>query len=184
MRINLLPEQYRPEPAVNPLRLAIFIAGAVLIFVAGIWILIQSSRLQTEKQLLAGIEQQIESYRPTLLEIKQYETKLAVLKQRLGEVEKIKAAYRQYPFILRKLAGALTEDMWLSSVSMPPLGTVTISGKAVIFTNISGLVQNLNETPGLANVKLSSVTSEEPNGEESPAKLYSFSLKLKTGGSE
>jgi Tfp pilus assembly protein PilN len=183
MRINLLPEQYRPEPAVNPLRLSVLIVGAVIIFIGGIWLFVQSSQLQTEKQLLAAVNQQIDTYQSTLQDIKQYETKLQVLKQRLGEIEKIKAAYLQYPFVLKKLAGALTDDMWLSSVNMPPLGTVTINGKSLVFTNISGLVKNLNETAGLSDVKLSSVTSED-SGEGDAVKLYSFSLKVKTGGGE
>jgi Tfp pilus assembly protein PilN len=183
MRINLLPEQYRPEPAVNPLRLSILIVGAVLIFIAGIWLFVQSSQLQTEKQILAGVNQQIDSYQSTIQEIKQYETKLQILKQRLDEIEKIKTAYLQYPSVLKKLAGALTDDMWLSSVNMPPLGTVTINGKSLIFTNISGLVKNLNETSGLSNVKLANVSSDA-QGEGDVAELYSFSLKLKTGGGE
>ena len=183
MRINLLPEQYRPEPAVNPLRLSMLIVGAVLIFIAGIWLFVQSSQLQMEKQILAGVSQQIDSYQLTIQEIKQYETKLQILKQRLGEIEKIKTAYLQYPSVLKKLAGALTDDMWLSSVNMPPLGMVTINGKSLIFTNISGLVNNLNETSGLSNVKLANVTSDDP-GEGDVVKLYSFSLKLKTGGGE
>jgi Tfp pilus assembly protein PilN len=182
MRINLLPEQYRPEPVVNPLRLSILIVGAVLIFVAGIWLFVQSSQLQTEKQMLAAVGQQIDSYQSTIQEIKQYETKLQILKQRLGEIDRIKSAYLQYPFVLKKLAGALTDDMWLSSLNMPPLGTVTINGKSLVFTNISGLVKNLNETAGLSGIKLSNVTSD--SSESNTVKLYSFSLKLKTEGGE
>jgi Tfp pilus assembly protein PilN len=184
MRINLLPEQYRPEPAVNPVRLSIFIVGAVLIFIAGIWTIIQSSKLQSEKQMLATVMQQIDSYQSTIREIESYEAKLKVLKQRLSEINKIKSAYLQYPFVLKKLAGALTEDMWLNSVNMPPLGTITINGKSLLFTNISGLVKNLNETPGLSDVKLSNVSAEDTGEENNLTKTFSFSLKLKTGGGE
>lgn len=178
MRINLLPEQYRPEPLINPFRLTLLIICSILVFGGAVWMLVQSFQLNTEKELLATVTQQVDSYQGTLREISAYEQRLQSLTQRLAQVEQIKAAYFQYPLVLKRLAGALEEDMWFSSVDMTALGQFTVSGKSLIFPRIGGLLKNLQNIPELQEVKLTQVSAVEENELD----MYNFSIKLKPEG--
>ncbi|HYH01778.1 MAG TPA: PilN domain-containing protein [Bacillota bacterium] len=180
MRINLLPEQYRPEPLINPFRLTLLIVCSILVFGGAVWLLIQSFQLKTEEELLATVNQQVDSYQGTLREISAYEQRLQSLTQRLTQVEKIKTAYFQYPLVLKRLAGALEEDMWFNSVDMTALGQFNVAGRTLIFPRISGLLKNLQSVPELQEVKLTQVSAIEENELD----LYNFTIKLKPEGGE
>jgi Tfp pilus assembly protein PilN len=180
MRINLLPEQYRPEPLINPLRLSLLITCSVLLFGGLIWIGLQHLTLGDEKQSLATATQQIASYQPTMREITRSEQRLAALRKQLGEVQKIQDAYRQYPLVLKRLAGSLEHDMWYDSINMQALNPFEVKGKTVLFPTIAGLIDNLQAVPDLTAVKLTQVDRVETDGLD----YYSFALKLKPVGGE
>ncbi|HEY8464567.1 MAG TPA: PilN domain-containing protein [Bacillota bacterium] len=178
MRINLLPEEYRPQPVINPFRLTVLITCSVLVFTGVIWLLVQNFQLRTEKQLLASVNQQVDSYQEVLREISRYEKRLQSLKQRLAEVDQIKTAYFQYPLVLKRLAGTLERDMWLNRLDMPALEQFTVNGKSLVFPDIGRLLQNLQNLPELAEVKLTQVTTDT----DSEFELYNFLIKLKPKG--
>jgi Tfp pilus assembly protein PilN len=181
MRINLLPEQYRPEPLVNPLRLAILISCSLLLFGGLIWWGLQMLTLGNEEQLRDATVQQINSYQPTMAEITRYEQRLTALHKQLGEVQKIKDAYRQYPLVLKRLAGSLEANMWYDSINMQPVAAFDVKGKSLLFPTIAGLIDNLQAVPDLSEVKLTQVDALE---REAGVGYYSFALKLKPGGGE
>jgi Tfp pilus assembly protein PilN len=183
MRINLLPEQYRPEPPVNPLRLSILISCSLLLFGGLIWWGLQMLTLGNEEQILAVTVQQSSSYQPAMREITRYEQRLAALDKQLGQVQKIKAAYRRYPLVLKQLAGSLEADMWYDSISMQPTEAFDVKGKSVLFTTLAGLIDNLQALPDLTVVKLTQVDAVEREA-GAGAGYYSFALKLKPGGGE
>lgn len=178
MRINLLPVQYRPEPLINPLRLTVMLVCGFLTFGTAIWLLILTMQLGTEKQRIATVEQQINNYKGTVQQIDQYEKRLASLKQRLAQVEKIKAAYFQYPFVLKRVAGSLKDEMWVDSIDMTALDSFQINGKSLIFPNIGGLLKNLQKLPDLHDVKLTQLAAADTADLE----VYNFAIKLKPGG--
>jgi Tfp pilus assembly protein PilN len=181
MRINLLPEQYRPEPPINPLRLLMLITCSALLFVGLIWFGVQSVTLGNERQLLANAVQQIASYQPTMAEVTRCEQRLAALRKQLGAVEKIQEAYRRYHRVLRRLAGSLEADMWYDSINMQPTGTFDVKGKSLFFPTIAFLIDNLQSVPDLTEVKLTQVTALEDGA--GPG-CYSFTFKLKPTGGE
>lgn len=180
MRINLLPEQYRPEPLINPLRLTLMLVCGFLVFGSAIWLLLLSMQLGTEEQRIVSLDQQINNYKATLAQIDQYERRLTSLKERLGQVEKIKAAYFQYPFVLKRVAGALKDEMWVDSINMAALEAFQINGKSLIFPNIGGLLKNLQKLPELHDVKLTQLAAADVEDLE----VYDFAIKLKPGGGE
>jgi Tfp pilus assembly protein PilN len=180
MRINLLPEQYRPEPLINPFRLSLLIICSVLLFGGLIWIVTLHLNLGTEKQLLAAATRQIASYQPTMQEISRCEQRLAALRKQLDAVQKIQDAYRQYPLVLKRLAGSLEHDMWYDSINMQALNPFEVKGKTLLFPTIAGLVDNLQADPDLTQVKLTQVDSIE----EETVDYYSFTLKLQPVGGE
>jgi Tfp pilus assembly protein PilN len=180
MRINLLPEQYRPEPLINPFRLSLLIICSVVLFGGLIWILTLHMNLGTEKQLLAAATQQIASYQTTMREISRCEQRLAALRKQLDEVQKIQDAYRQYPLVLKRLAGSLEHDMWYDSLNMQALNPFEVTGKALLFPTIAGLIDNLQANPDLTRVKLTQVNAVEAD----TINYYSFALKLQPVGGE
>jgi Tfp pilus assembly protein PilN len=178
MRINLLPEAYRPEPPVNPFRLVLLISCSVLLFVGAGWGIFQQFQLGNEKQLLAAVKQEVETYQPVLRETEQLERRLQALRKQLGEVEKIQAAYLQYPLVLKHLAGALEPGMWFESIKMDPNSPFNLSGKTILFAKISGFLENLRTVPELTSVKLNQVIEVSADH----LNLYNFGVKLQPVG--
>jgi Tfp pilus assembly protein PilN len=180
MRINLLPQQYRPEPLINPFRLTLLIICSVLLCGGLAWMALQVLTLGGEKQLLATADQQIVSYQSTMAEITRCEQRLAALRKQLGEVQKIQDAYQQYPLVLKRLAGSLEDDMWYDSINMQAAAAFEVRGKSLLFPTIAGLIDNLQAVPDLTAVKLTQVTAVESDGTD----YYSFAFKLKPVGGE
>ncbi|MGD8401355.1 MAG: hypothetical protein PVH64_10570 [Bacillota bacterium] len=180
MRINLLPEQYRPEPLINPFRLTLLIICSVLLCVGLTWMAVQTLTLGNEKQLLETANQQIVSYQSTMAEIIRCEQRLAALRKQLNEVQKIQDAYHQYPLVLKRLAGSLEHDMWYDSINMQAAAAFEVKGKSLLFPTIAGLIDNLQALPDLTAVKLTQVNTVESEGTD----YYSFAFKLKPVGGE
>ena len=177
MKINLLPQEFRPQPLVSPLRLGIIAGGLVLILAALSGVVWQYLVLKNEERMIANFSVQLNIRKASLEEVKDIEARLNKLKQRQAAIKKIIETYPEYSTLLKRLAGALRNDIWLTSVEASTDGFFTIRGETIFFNFIGDFLKGLSQSETYQLARLINVDEVENDG----VTTYSFQIDIKTG---
>lgn len=177
MKINLLPQEFRPQPLVSPVRLGIIIGGMVLILVALAGVVWQYLVLRNEERMIANYTVQLEIRKAALAEANDIEARLNKLKQRQAAINKIIETYPEYPVLLKTLVGALRNDVWLTSVEATTDGFFKIRGETLFFNFIGDFLKGLSQSETYQSARLINVDEVDNDG----VTTYSFQIDIETG---
>jgi len=158
VRINLLPHRQikraERQREFNLLLVAVFIAGAAIVFLGQTFINSsiesQESRNKRLEDAIARLDKQIE-------EIKELKTKIGEVLERKKVVENLQTNRGQAVVLLDELARKLPEGVFLKSIKQSG-SLVTLEGVADTNARVATLVRNFStseafESPGLVEIK-------------------------------
>ncbi len=176
MRINLLPEEYRPQPALSLRRLLLLTGllvflGATLVFCGYYW-----WQVRTLEERCAALEAHIAVYDQAIEEIAEIEAFIARVRRWEKEITDIGRLYPPGRRFLWNLAAALPEEIWLTEVRVSG-ENLTIRGDSLNLTMMGRLLQNINKTPLFHGSFLKEVR-ENTQGE---VRSYQFEVEIATG---
>lgn len=132
----------------------------------------QSTQLDTE---IASAETEANQLRSVLAQVQKFETRKAVLQQRVTLIEQLRRGQAAPVHVLDELSKALPDRLWL--VSMGQQGaTFTIDGRTTSLTGVSDFVANLEASPWFGAVELlDSQVDQTPGGD-----MVRFTLRATT----
>lgn len=174
MRINLLPEEYRPQPAVRPVRLAIMIVGAVLCFATVVFVAFEMIALQGNKAIYEQTQIERASYdslKAKLDEIDVLAAKVGVYRQ---ELQQINGEYNDYLPIFSDIGAALPDSIWLTDVGISGKTEVATKGGSLDFALVGNYMDNLLKQASIDACKLERITEVETEG----FTFYKFEMTL------
>lgn len=178
MKINLLPQEFRPQPLVSPIRLLVMIVGLVLIFISFAAMGFQYFQLSQEKEQLRNLQTQLELQQEQLAEANKIEEIYNEVKKRQETVKKILDSYPRYHLLLSEMASTLKPDIWLTEVQFNQDGFLEIRGEAILFPVIGDFLKNLIRTEDYKTARLLKVSEREILDSEP---VYSFEIEVSTG---
>jgi type IV pilus assembly protein PilN len=110
----------------------------------------QSVQLNTD---IASAETEANQLRSVLAQVQKFETRKAVLQQRVTLIEQLRRGQTAPVHVLDELSRALPDRLWL--VSMGQQGAnFTIDGRTTSLTGVSDFVANLQASPWFGAVEL------------------------------
>ena len=177
MRINLLPESYRPQPQVRFLNLIILLVGVVAILTVSLFGYLaykENQSLTAESDKLAMT---IQSFQGILAEARQKEALFAEVEKLHEEILKVQVLYQDHADIFRKIANEMPGDIWLSDLKIGSKGSITMNGATLIFPQLSEFLSNINQLNIFKKARFISISQKE--GVDNV--LYKFLLELETG---
>lgn len=180
MRINLLPQEFRPQPLVSPTRLLVMIIGSILVIGSVVGVIYQVFQLKMEEDTLANVTAQLEVRKASMAEVAEIEAKLQEITKRQDEIKKIMETYPEYPVLIKVIAGALkNSDIWLTDTTMASDGIFKITGKTIVFPVIGDFLKKLTESGIYQSARLTDVTEEKEKDKFNT--VYTFNIEVATG---
>lgn len=179
MKINLLPQEFRPQPLISPARLIIVLIGSVLLVISLSGLVYQYFQYNNEKNNLANISAQLERQQTMLAEVNSIEQKFQEIKKRQDIINKILDSYPKYNSLLQKLAFALKSDIWLDNTNLASDGLFVIKGKAISFPIIGDYLKSLTQSDVYQAARLNNVSVVKEDERSKP--VYTFEIEVKTG---
>ena len=136
----------------------------------------QSGQLDTD---IASAETEANQLRSVLAQVQKFETRKAVLQQRVTLIEQLRRGQTAPVHVLDELSRALPDRLWL--VSMGQQGAnFTIDGRTTSLTGVSDFVANLQASPWFGAVELlDSQLDQTPTGD-----MVRFTLRATTENPE
>jgi Tfp pilus assembly protein PilN len=178
MRINLLPLEYRPHPRVTFLNLIILLAGVFLVLGAGYMAVNEYLRFNSLNAEIGQLQQRLDSYQQSLIEYQRFEVIKQQIDKKHQEIKNITGLYLPLPVILRSVAGAIPENVWLNKLEIKPDGKVIMGGQSIIFPIIGDMLNNINSLSIVQSSRLLNISTTEVK--EYNEILYNFGLELET----
>jgi len=179
MRINLLPQEYRPQPLINPKRLFLMIISGVLALSSIGFAFFEYTSINANKRDLQSIKQQLtalESKKDLLQKVEALQQEIEKFKK---EVKTIEGYYNQPVMLLDRMTAAMPEHIWLENLKLGTDGKIQIRAHTLDFVIISDLLDNLKKTGIFQEVKLLKI--DEEKNEDSGLTTYSFEFMTDTG---
>jgi Tfp pilus assembly protein PilN len=177
MRINLLPEEYRPKPQVRLGSLVLLMAIGLL--VVGAWVMAGIAFFS--HQSLAGqsaqLAEQIRDYQSQLAEARQKEALFAEVEKLRQDVEQMRGLYQEPSLILRRIASAMPDDVWMTDLAVNAGGGVQIGGGSVVFPQLGTFLDRLNQLQYFKKTRLKDVRQQK----EEQLASYQYTLEMTTG---
>lgn len=176
MRINLLPAEYRPQPALSLRRLLLF--TGLLVFLGGTLAFCGFYYWQVRnlEERYTALEAHIAVYDQAIAEIEEIEAFITQVQRWEREITDINRLYPPGRMFFWSLAAALPEEIWLTEVAVSG-EKLTIRGDALNLTMMGRLLQNINKTPLFSGSFLKEVR-ESTHGE---VRSYQFEVEIETG---
>ena len=136
----------------------------------------QSAQLDKD---IASAETEANQLRSVLAQVQKFETRKAVLQQRVTLIEQLRRGQSAPVHVLDELSKALPDRLWL--VSMGQQGdNFTIDGRTTSLTGVSDFVANLQASPWFGTVELlDSQVDQTPTGD-----MVRFTLRATTENPE
>lgn len=177
MKIDLLPPEYRPQPVIQPVRLAGMIVGGILCLISLGFAAYQyrlarvaDVQLQTVRQELASYQ----GYQQQLRRIDDLRRKVATYRLELKEFEDI---YQPYLTLMKGIAAALPGSVWLEQVRINTDGVIALQGESLDFALVGSFLERLYQLDSIQSCKLQKITEVKKDKLTS----YHFEIQLKTG---
>ena len=179
MKINLLPEQYRPQKQVRVGNLIILFTAVIVIITVSGMAVIEYLKYQKCQQEAKQIKIQLQSYQKALIEVAETESFRAQIEKRKQEINLITDLYQPHKSILKTIAAMAPDDLWLTELQIKKNGGVTIVGQAIVFSLIGDFLKNLNGLESFTSSRLKEINTAK----QDELGMFKFRIELETGRS-
>ncbi len=178
MKIDLLPLEYRPQPALSIKEILILSGSCTLVFLALLFVGMQFMMLNATKAELNVVKQELKMTEAPMKKVLAAEQRYQQFQKRQTEVTKITNQYQTHLKLLDQIALALSEDLWLNTVKIAQDGMININGSALGFSLIGDYLGRLDKAEALGKAKLKEVNQIEDEG----LSYYKFNIDLLNKG--
>jgi Tfp pilus assembly protein PilN len=178
MKINLLPLQYRPLTQVTLVNLIMLFAGVFLVIGVCIMGGNEFIKYQSLNTTTTQLQEQLKNYQQSLVEFQKFETLKEQIDKKHQEIDKIAVLYQPMPTVIKAIASAVPDNLWLTKFNIATDGKVTIEGQAMLFSLVGDFLNNLNELPIISSSNLKTITTTDVT--DYNAVLYKFAFELET----
>jgi len=178
MKINLLPLEYRPQPAVKMKRLLILAGSSSMVFLSLLFAGLQFFMFSSTKTELTILEKDLVRTEAPLKRVAVVEERYQHFQKRQTEVVRITNQYQTHLQLLSEISLALSEDLWLNAVKVANDGKINIEGSSLEFSFIGDYLGRLGREESFGNAKLKEVNEIEENG----LSYYKFNIDLLSKG--
>ena len=176
IRINLLPVRELKAEVARRQELTIGVMCFVLTgIVMGAFHIIQSSRLSSNVDELAGLQNEIKALNGQAKGVTDLRKSIGVLKEKLKVIDVLGKKKTGPARVMESLSTAMPPRLWITEFKESG-GSLSISGMAVDNQTIAGFLKALSSSPYFQNVELGETTQVEKNKEPT---LKKFVLRSK-----
>jgi type IV pilus assembly protein PilN len=174
IRINLLPIQRGRIALRRQMTLAVVLLLAAI--AGGAWFYdVQSRELTARRQELQRLAAELKRLEPIIKEVKEFETRKALLAQKVEVIGGLQTAQRRPARLLDEISRRLPEQVWLTQVRETEQAW-TIVGKSFDNVGIASFMENLEGSRLFTNVGLVESKSEMLQGIE--VKAFTVTARL------
>ena len=174
IRINLLPIQRGRIALRRQITLAVVLLLAAI--AGGAWFYdVQSRELTARRQELQRLEAELQRLEPIIKEVKEFETRKALLAQKVEVIGGLQTTQRRPARLLDEISRRLPEQVWLTQVRETEQAW-TIVGKSFDNVGIASFMENLEGSRLFTNVGLVESKSEILQGLE--VKAFTVTARL------
>jgi Tfp pilus assembly protein PilN len=174
IRINLLPVQRGRIALRRQLTLAVVLILAAV--AGGAWFYdVQSRELTAKRQELQRLEAELQRLEPIIKEVKEFETRKALLVQKVEVIGGLQTTQRRPARLLDEISRRLPEQVWLVQVRETEQAW-TIVGKSFDNVGIASFMENLEGSRLFTNVGLVESKTELLQGLE--VKAFTVTARL------
>jgi Tfp pilus assembly protein PilN len=174
MKINLLPQEYRPKAAVNALRLFFMIFFVVSIFGMGVWLTGEWFALKQLDVQLAETNQDLNIYGQQYQNVQMIEKEQADIIRKKQDIINIMQPFIPFEEVMGEIAAPVPEKLWLNSVEINSDNTINLVGKTDRINAIALYMMDLEASPALMGTKLSTIENKN-NGN---ADIFEFKMNF------
>ncbi len=177
MRINLLPEELRPQKKVQASSLIILLIIAVSVVTAwtiAVMAFVNNQSLTSES---TNINVRLNDLKTQIDEAKKYDQIFQEIEKLQNDAKKINALYQPSPQVARRLASVLLDDMWLTEVSIDKVGKIKIKGGSVVFPQMGVYLDRLTSLKYFKDPHYIGMRREK----NEQLSTYTFELETETG---
>jgi Tfp pilus assembly protein PilN len=163
MKINLLPKEYRPQPAVSFPRLLFVIIFIVAIFGTGCFLALESLSLNEMDANISKVDQDLNLYGQQYLSVKvieDQETAITKAKQDIDAVSKPYVPVNQY---LGEIVAPLPDKVWLKSLTIDDKG-FSIDGNTDRLRAVAMYMMDLEASPIFSGTNLTTINNSTSKG--------------------
>jgi Tfp pilus assembly protein PilN len=179
VRIDLLPEKYKPQPKVHIANLIILLVALASLLAVGGFALDAFFQNQALGQELPSDTQILNGLQIQLNEARQKEALFAQVEQFHKEIATVQGRYQAIATVLRNIAGAIPKDVWLDEAGISPKGQVKLTGGSILFPLLGDFLTNITNLDYFQPPKLQDISQRKINS----LKYYQFTLVTETGRS-
>jgi len=182
IRINLLAAERAgaakkaKSPGVSSAQRVTIIAALILLstlVTVGWWYWTLHNRSIRLDEEIAAAEVKAQQLRSVLAQVQKFETRKAVLQQRVTLIEQLRRGQSRPVHILDEISRALPDRLWLVSLGQREKD-FSVDGRTTSLTAVSDFVSNLQASPWFTNVEiLDSAVDQTPQGP-----MVRFTMKL------
>lgn len=173
MKINLLPEEYRPVPSLNFFRLLFLLTSSSLFFLFALFMVQQWYVLNSVKTNVKQINEQLEFYGQSYQNVKAVESMQIILRQKENEVKRLTDGFLPIEAVINESARLVPDRLWFNLFVVDEKNQVNIMGQSDRMTAIANLLMDIENSSLFAKAELQSITDQS---EADTSKLYNFKL--------
>lgn len=174
MRIDLLPADHKPQPAVDAKRLGIMTAVAVLCAAAICTMLFFFFAWESSKSNLAQTQSERAMLDAEKAKLDQIDSMLAKIEQVKKELATINSGYNDYLPVFKGVATAMPSQIWLTEMNIKGKSEVTFKGSSLDYAVIGSFMENIEEQEAIGGSRLSKITEVDKNS----LLRYDFEMSL------
>jgi len=155
IKINLLaegrPRVSKPRKAAGGTSISgepgnlwlLILLGVGVALIAAQYFMLQS-KITKKDQEIATVQKEVDELKPIILEVEQFEAQKAVLENKIGVINTLKANQRGPVKIMDEVSKALPEMLWLNKMTARG-NSITLNGQAFNTNAVANFIDNLDQ---------------------------------------
>jgi len=180
IKINLLPTKRKPPRKVTELQkqmiVAVLIFGGIAVGMA-VYYLALTKKISERRQEVALAQKKVAEQDNSLKEVKNVEAERKLVTEKIGIIEQLKKNQQGPVRLLDEVSRALPNGVNLSSL-VESGGNVSLTGDAFTNEDVVRFVDNLKQSPFLADVFLQETSQATAEGID----FYKYKLRFRYKG--
>lgn len=173
MKIDLLPQEYRPQPSLNVLKISLIIVLILTVFVSG-WYL--ASDIMELKSLHENIQIALDELKvlQETVESKQNIQKVSEeIERKKKEIEILTGSHLQMGEILGEMSSVLPNNFWFESLSIDKNNNLMLKGGTNRLSAVANYAESIERSPLFKQVSIQSISASANENE-----YYRFEMDI------
>ncbi|MFP5297755.1 MAG: PilN domain-containing protein [Actinomycetota bacterium] len=201
--VDLLPQRYRAKRAEKRAVLGVALAGVLVLALMGVWWMVLSSSVDSERDKLATLEQQAGELNRQIAELQRFADLEAEVQAKRAALVQVMAGDLAWPSLLTEVAMVIPGEVWLTTLASSagmtegatpvgtegaavriseetPVGRIQFSGQSTSMTGIAEWLIQLAKVDAFTAVWLNSASGGE-GAEADATRVFTFDSTLELG---